>query len=306
MNPTLMSLIVYGGVGCCLAAILFAVRDLTMSAKQDVSLRDVVRSVPSPSDQYRDTGFAQFDRWFDRSVYLSGLNMSSAAAMLLIPLVALLIGGAVFLATDDILLTVIAGLIATAACIAFLEVARRRTLKKFLQQFPDAIDLLARAVRSGESFDQAIELVGEAMKDPVANEFRRCARQLGMGLSVPVTLKALAYRYDLVELRLFASAVALHRDSGGTLPATLERLATVIRQRADYRQQLRNVTGASRFSVLVIATLGPLLFAYLFLVQPEYARALWEDPMGRALLVFAVISEFIGLWWVSRLLKPVM
>ena len=104
-------------------------------------------------------------------------------------------------------------------------------------------------------------------------------------------------------VRIFSSAISVHRDAGGNIAETLERLARVIRDRRNYHRQMRAVTGAGRISVLVIAALGPLLFAYLFLFQPEYGQGLWEDSVGRGMLMLAVVLQVVGLFWVSRLLK---
>ena len=90
---------------------------------------------------------------------------------------------------------------------------------------------------------------------------------------------------------------------GGNLATTLERLAAVIRDRVNYRRQLKAVTGASRVSVYVIAGLGPLLFAWLFVFNPEYGMGLWNDSTGRVMLLYAIISEIVGLAVVGWLLK---
>jgi tight adherence protein B len=139
-------------------------------------------------------------------------------------------------------------------------------------------------VRAGESLDQAMQLVGEAVSEPVASEYRRCAKQLEMGLSVSATMQALSYRINIMDIRIFATALSVHRESGGNLPETLERLAKVIRDRMAYIQHQQSVTASGRISAFIIAVIGPILAGYLFIVQPEYGQGLWSQNLSVCLL----------------------
>ena len=124
-----------------------------------------------------------------------------------------------------------------------------------------------------------------------------------MGLPLQTCMRGLAQRLDLMDVRIFANAVAVHRDAGGSLPTVLERLAEMIRDRQSCHRQLRIVTGAGRMSALLITALGPILFVYMFVFQPEYGHKLVDDPMGRWMLVGAVVAQVTGIVWVLRLLK---
>ena len=124
-----------------------------------------------------------------------------------------------------------------------------------------------------------------------------------MGLSLPATLRSMCDRMDLTDVRIFSAAMIAHRDGGGNLATTLERLAAVIRDRVNYRRQLKVVTGASRISVMLIAGLGPILFAWLFLVHPEYGAGLWQDSTGQGMLIYAIVSEVVGLCIVGALMR---
>jgi tight adherence protein B len=124
-----------------------------------------------------------------------------------------------------------------------------------------------------------------------------------MGLGVPAVMRTLAARFDLMDVRIFSNALGIHRQAGGNLAVMLERLAAVIRDRMDYHRHLKSVTGAGRLSVMLVLALGPILFTYLFFLQPEYGQSLWKDSLGRGMLVFAAISQTIGLVWVMRVLR---
>lgn len=245
----------------------------------------------------------KFDVWFEHTLYLSGWNLTPIEGALAVTLIALTGSGLVFLATESVLLTMTAAVMLSVTALLSLLTVTRRRLERFESQFPTALDLLARAVRAGESFDRSLALVGEATEEPVGTELRRCAKQLELGLSVPTSMQGLAQRIGLMDTRIFANAVGVQRDSGGNLPATLERLAEVIRDRQSYHRQLKTATSAGRLSTMLITAAGPILFVYMFVFQPDYGLKLVNDPLGQWLLVVAVITQAIGIVWVLRLLK---
>ena len=267
------------------------------------ALQRELRRLPRLRDEETTGSINKFDVWFERMLYMSGWNMTPIEGALLIVLVMLIGGGTALLVSESGLLTLLAATLMTLGVFGVLAVATQRRLAAFESQFPMALDLLARAVRAGESFDQSLALVSEAADEPVGIELRRCTKQLEMGLPLQTCMRGLAQRLDLMDVRIFANAVAVHRDAGGSLPTVLERLAEMIRDRQSCHRQLRIVTGAGRMSALLITALGPILFVYMFVFQPEYGHKLVDDPMGRWMLVGAVVAQVTGIVWVLRLLK---
>lgn len=303
METNLVSLVAYGGVASALAAVLLGVKDVFFTPREtQARLRDAVRKTPAAKAR-RKTLIGRFDHWFERTLYLAGLPISPMAGALMLVLFGLVFGSAIFVWTENLLLTSFGAMVGMTAVIGYVLYAKSKRLTAFQEQFPAALDLLARAVRAGESLEQAIELVAKAAKNPVKNEFQRVAKHLEMGLAVSAAMQAMAERVDLMDVRIFSNTISIHRETGGGLGVTLERLATVIRDRMEYHRQLKSVTGAGRFSAIAISALGPILFGYMFLVQPEYGSALWEDPTGRLWLSGAVLLQLVGIYWVSRLLK---
>jgi tight adherence protein B len=303
-SAQLISLISFASLASGCGAILLGVRELFTRRGADAALRRELKRLPKLRDDDADGGVAAFDVWFERTLYMSNCGMTPIEGVLLIFLAALAGGGAAFVATDSEVATLLTVLVVVCAVLLALVVMARRRLTRFEEQFPMALDLLARAVRAGESFDQGLLLVGDATEDPVGTELKRCAKQLEMGLSMQTCMSGLMQRVQLMDVRIFANAVGVHREAGGNLSITLERLAEVIRERQSYHRQLRSLTGAGRISTLIVAALGPLLFAYLFVLQPEYGHRLVDDPMGRWMLVISVVLQVTGIVWVMRLLKP--
>ena len=172
------------------------------------------------------------------------------------------------------------------------------------KQFPAALEFLARSVRAGHSLDEAIALAGSEGPQPLAAEFAYCSRQLAMGLGMPATVRSLADRIRLVDVKIFAALLGVHRESGGNVAEVLERLALSIRERMSYRRQLRATTSAGRMSAIFVAALAPILFIYMFFFHAEYAHAMLETPLGQTFLLTAVVLQVIGMIWTARLTKP--
>ncbi len=299
-----LALIAYCGIASASAALFLAVRDLFFLPQETVlQLRDAIKRIPASTVAEDAGAVKRFDVWFERTLYLSGVGLTPVVAALILILLTFTAGSAVYVWSANIPLTVLAGVVTAAAATGYVLYQKASRIKKMQQQFPAALDILARAVRAGESLEEAIALAAEATRAPLSQEFQRCAKHLDMGLSLQAAMKSLTARTGLLDIRIFATTLSIHRDAGGSLPSVLERLAAVIRDRMEYQRQLKSVTSAGRFSVLTIAAIGPLLFAYLFLIQPDYGKSMWEDPIGRWLLVVAVVSQLIGLLWVSRILK---
>lgn len=243
-------------------------------------------------------------RAFVRLVYESGIDMPPEAAQLLVVLCGLLVGGSLFVLWQDEPLPGILGFIVGMSLpIFYLIYLRINRMRIMQEQLPDALDLLVRAVRAGESLDQAIELVGTETQEPLGSEFRRCAAQMHMGLSLHAAVRLLAQRVSLMEVRIFATTVMVHRQTGGNLAVTLERVADVVRDRISYRRRFRAATAGGRFAAILIACLGILAFSYMLFFEPEYLNAFFAEPIGWMVLTAAVILQLLGLLWVASLLK---
>ena len=311
MEITILSLICFAAITTVIAAVGMVLRDLVFAPQSATGSGTAtaqpitLRRLPLMREEVKPEGFTDsIDLHFGRLVQESGLDCTAETACLMLACSGVVTGGVLFVATDNILLGAIGLLFGSLIPLAFLLVYRTKRLKAIGHQLPEVVDLLARAVRAGESIDQAIALVGEKAGGPLAKEFRRCAGQLEMGLSVAAAMRALSYRVRTVDMKILTNTLAVHQQTGGELVATLDRLAIVLRDRMAYRSQLRATTAAGRFSALMVAAIGPLLFGYMFLFQPEYAGNLMALPLGQALLGIAVVLEIVGLAWIMRLLKP--
>jgi tight adherence protein B len=293
-----------------LAAGLLLVRDVVLWSRRALAHRsgataeEVLPRLQVTGPQVGRLGIiGRIDRWFNLLSLELGVGTTPVAIFLAALAVGLALGGALLLWRDQPLLAAAGLVVGMAVALIFFSIRRARRRGQILGQLPDVLELLARAVRAGESVDQAIALVGQTPLEPLATEFRRCARQIDMGLSVGAAMAALAQRVPLMEMRILAATFRVERRSGGNLPGILERLARVIRDRVSYHRQFRAATAAGRASTYVIGTAGPLVVMYLVIWQRDYVGRFLESPQGTTLLGVAIALQIVGLAWILGLLR---
>ncbi|PYS53659.1 MAG: hypothetical protein DMG13_11640 [Acidobacteria bacterium] len=180
--------------------------------------------------------------------------------------------------------------------IPFLVVAykRQRRFRRFEEIFPDAIDLLARAVRAGHAFTTAFSLIGEEMPNPLAEEFRLTYQQHNLGLPLRDALANLATRMPLPDVRIFISALQIQRDTGGNLGEILDNLSEVIRERFSILREIQIVTAEGRLSMYVLTAIPVAAGVLMYLANPDYMMPLFTDPIGHIALGVAAVMQFIG------------
>lgn len=309
MNLAVLTIVAFACLASVIAAVCLFVRDLFSRRVEAVEVtadatQPRLARLPLARDAVPRTGLVgTIDDKFEKLVVESGIPADALTVTLILVLSGLVFGSAAFLWTDDMLSGLIGFAVGLAAPVPYLSLRRAGRLRDVQAQLADVLDLMSRATRAGESLEQAIALVGQRAADPLGLEFRRCARHLQMGLSMNAAMRALVHRLPLMDVRILATTLSVHRQAGGNLALTLERMSKVVRDRMVYRQQMRSVTAAGRFSAMMIATVGPLLFLYMFTFQRDYAGKMLDLPLGNMMLVIAVVLEVIGLIWISRLIR---
>lgn len=247
--------------------------------------------------------FSTFERWFRRQVLLSRAPMSWSVVSLLLVCISASVTAAGFVATENLMVSAILGLGALVICVVTVAGVAHWNVKRFREQLPLALDIMAGSVKSGDSLRQAVCLLADTMQEPAKTEFVRCRNQLDMGLSLRATMLSLADRVNTMDTRLFAKTLAVHRETGGQLTSTLQRMAKVIRSRSEYERFMQTTTGMGRMSLLVVVGLAWLIFGYLVLLKPDYGRELWEKPLGQQMLLVAFVLELVGIAWALMLIR---
>ena len=289
------------------AAIYLIVRDLNVDAPKQSAATDEqpkLSTLPFAGEQIPPDGVSdRIDYRFRELIFQSGLDLTPEPAFLLMVFFGVLIGGGVFFWRDDVMLGIIGFLAGFLATLTYFVAQRRTHLKTLQEQLPGSMETMARAVRAGETLDQAVEATGKGTLEPLGVEWRRTSRHLEMGLAVPAAMKSMIKRVPLMELRILSTALNVQRRTGGNLAATLDRMSQVIRDRLSYHRQFQAATGSSRMATILIALAGPSVFTYMMIFQPDYMGQFFNLPGGIALLTTAAVLQVVGLIWVYGLLK---
>ena len=200
-------------------------------------------------------------------------------------------------------LSLIAGAIGAVAPFVYVLTLRRRRFNKFEELFPEAIDLLGRAVRAGHAFTTALELIADELSEPVAGEFRTVFEEQKFGLPVREALLNFAERMPLVDVKFFVTAVMLQRETGGNLAEILDNLSYVIRERFKIQRQVRVHTAQGRLTMALLMAMPPTVVAILFVFSPEFVAPLFHDPIGHALLVASIALQTTGYFVIRKIIK---
>lgn len=194
---------------------------------------------------------------------------------------------------------------AVGASVPFLvaQFKRQRRFARFEEQFPDAMELLSRAVRAGHAFTTAFSLIAEEMADPVAEEFRITFQQQNLGLPLRDALANMAERVPLPDVRIFIAALEIQRESGGNLGEILNNLSAVVRERFKILREVEVLTAEGRLSMYVLTAMPFIVLALLYMTNPDYIAPLFTDPVGRRALWGAAIMQFIGYLIIRKMVR---
>jgi len=189
----------------------------------------------------------------------------------------------------------LAGATALGAPILLVRFAQRRNQRRFLHSFPDALDLIVRAVRAGLPLLEAIELAARDIRGPVGIEFERMLGEIRIGVEMEEALQHAAERIRVPDFRFFVASLLVQRRTGGGIAETLANLSGIIRQRRTLRMKARALTAEATASAALVATMPFIAGLGLFLINREVMSILFVDPRGRFMLGVAIISLLLGI-----------
>ena len=186
------------------------------------------------------------------------------------------------------------GIVLGALPLMWLLFRRKRRLKAFAAQLPDALEMLARSLRSGQSLGFGFNMVASEMPPPIAKEFGRIFEEQNLGIPLDDSLRGITDRIPNLDLKFFVTAVILQRQTGGDLAEILDKIGDLIRDRFRIWGQVQALTGEGRLSGVVLLALPFVLFVAVYQMNPDYVKVLFTDPMGTKMLAVAVVMQIIG------------
>lgn len=197
----------------------------------------------------------------------------------------------------------IGGPVGFALPFMFLRFKRTRRMRKFEEEFPEALDLMSRALKAGHAFATGMKMVADEMAEPVGPEFRKTFDEQNFGLPLKEALNTLTERMPLMDVRFFATAVLIQRETGGNLSEILENLSAVVRERFKILRQVRVYTAHGRLTGYVLLALPAFLAIALSFINPEHMQLLFREHIGHILLTVAIVLQIVGYIWIKQVVK---
>ena len=194
---------------------------------------------------------------------------------------------------------------AGAASLPYFYVLRTRSkrLAAFEEQLPEALDFLARSMRAGHAFSISLEMMSEEMPDPVGMEFRTLFNEQNLGAPLDLALRNLTEKVPLVDVRFFASAVLMQRQTGGNLSEILTRLAYVIRERFRVKGQVKAASAHGRMTAGILTAMPIVTMFALLMIAPGYLQGMAADSDGRYLILGAIVAQVIGNLLIRKIIR---
>jgi tight adherence protein B len=233
----------------------------------------------------------------------SGVRTTPSAIMLAMILAAVVSGLIGMLVIKAPIFWIVAALGGSFLPYAWLRHKRTQRMKTFEEQFPEALDLLSRAIRAGHAFQTAMGMVAEELPSPVGVEFKKAFEQQNFGLPLRDVLDQMAERVPILDVKFFVTAVTIQRETGGNLAEILDNLAHVVRERFKILRQVRVHTAHGRFTGYVLLALPAALAVALTFINRDHMKLLFEERMGQMMIVGAIVMQAIGYVWIRKVIK---
>ena len=237
----------------------------------------------------------QWTRLIEHKLLQAGLPLRSSEFMAIWTIVGLLgpVTGFLF-SGGKILFVLLGGVAGGYGPYLYLRMKIKRRAKAFNDQLGDTLVLMANSLRTGYSFLQAVDMVSREMPPPISREFGRTLQEMNFGVSTEDAMHNMAKRVDSDDLDLVITVVLIQRQVGGNLAEIMENIAGTIRERVRIKGQIKTLTAQGRISGLVIGGMPFGLALMIYVINPEYMKLLFTTPLGKTMLVGALISEILG------------
>ena len=317
MNPALLMVLTFVAVVLVIAGLYSLLSDMYFRDKSRISKRvdDELRkrqrdkaqkstlfknlAAPGPDAGDEDVKPGIKER-LETVIEQSGLNLPVERLLAFMLIGGGVLGGLLGLLRQNLFVGVVCGLLGAALPYCYVLFKRKRRLEKMMVQLPDAFDLMARAIRAGQTASQGLLAVADEFDAPIAAEFAYCYEQQNFGLPAEMALRDMARRTGLLEIKIFVLAYLIQQQAGGNLAELLEKLATVVRERFKIRGKVRALTAEGKFQAAVLLASPPALFMLFLVLNRNYAQVLLDHP---ELLAGVIVSEILGALWIRKIVN---
>ena len=275
------------------------------SGSTTLNVKDGMSLLASTADEGKTAAVEFLNRFGDIQRFLSQANVSITAGQFLAATLGLGAVGALIVLVLGLpsFFVPLAAFVLGSLPFGYVFIARKRRIGAFARQLPDALELISRALRSGHSLAAGINLVGDEMSQPIAGEFARCYEEQNLGIPLEEALEGMTERVPNLDLRFFATAVILQRQTGGDLAEILDKIGHLVRERFQIFGQIQALTGEGRLSGIVLLALPPILFVVMYRLNPDYVMVLFTDEIGKLMLTGAVFMQLAGAFVIKKIIN---
>jgi tight adherence protein B len=280
----------------------------TASGEAVVAISNLLKEIESD----RPTGLKhylkkfQFSRHAQEQIQQAGLNWPATrllAAMGLLFIPGLGLGVLVPFLMNGYITALVLGFVLAVLPYLYVRHRRKKRIDRMEEQFPEALDFMARSMRAGHAFTISLGMLGEEMADPLGQECRSLFNEQNLGAPLDIALRNFHQRVPLLDVRFFTSSVLLQKQTGGNLSEILSRLAYVIRERFRLKGQVKAASAHGRLTatILTMMPIGTLLA--LLVVAPGYLQGMAADSDGKLMIGGAVVAQILGNFFIKKIIN---
>jgi tight adherence protein B len=317
MSPTVLTLLTFLAAGFAVVGVYSILSDLFLrdrsrvSQRVDDEFRKTQRERVRKSPLFKNLGQLAAEaigdgeqpslrKRLEAMIEQSGMDITVTRLVVFSVVLGAIIGTTTWFVTKNALFGL--GGAVPPALLPFLWVDFRRKARqhKLRTQLPDAFDLMSRVVRAGQTMSQALLAVSDEFSPPVAAEFAYCYEQQNLGLSPELTMRDLARRNGLIEIKIFVMAMLVQQQTGGNLAELLDKLSAVVRDRFRIQGVIKTLTAEGRMQAVVLLLLPLGLFLMMLFSNPGYAQVLLDNPK---LIGATLLCEGVGAVWIRKIVN---
>jgi tight adherence protein B len=249
------------------------------------------------------SGFAWFDAFMAKIPRLDSIEKTLLQANSTMPLGVFLcisgitaFSGLILASTRNLGVPLMGGCMLVGGILPFFYMRwkRKKRFAEFQKQLPDALDLVARALRAGHAFSVGMKMVGDEFSDPIGPEFSRAVEEISFGIDVPEALKNLSERIECMDLSFFVTSLIVQRETGGNLAEILESISRLIRQRFELLGRVAALSAEGKLSAYILFGLPFAIAGILWQLNKGYMQLLITDPMWTTMITIAGVLMCVG------------
>ncbi|MFO1006228.1 MAG: type II secretion system F family protein [Planctomycetaceae bacterium] len=263
----------------------------------------ILRQQETYAESNSDNLGNRINSWFDLLMIQSGIELSPSMVLALSLCSGVALGGLAFVLQENPITAAIGAFFGFLAPVIIAVIMRSRRQTVMMNQMPPMVDELARAAKTGRSLESCLQVVATDTPAPLGDELRRCTDRIAFGLPLSQALEELPIRTGLVSTSVLATALSVHRETGGDLVHVLQRLSATIRDRIQFQGRLAAATAASRAVAVMMILLPPAIVLFFIYRDPAYLQKLMDSTWGFRSMVMAIFLQIIGSFAVLRILQ---